>query len=724
MSALNRDYLNASLPVEQRIANLLPQMTLEEKVGQLNQVHTRPENTERIKELTRAGKVGSRILASSHQAGSEEQITASLAESNEAQRIAVEESRLGIPVINGRDIIHGHRTVFPIPLATAASFDPETAEECAAVAAKEAASLGVHWTFAPMVDIARDPRWGRIIEGGGEDPYLTSAMGAAAVRGFQGKTREEMKSPDKIAACGKHFAGYGAAEGGRDYNTTEISVNTLRNIYLPPFRACVEAGVSTFMSGFHQLNGESVSGSHFLLTEILREEWGFDGFVISDWASVDHLINHRIAHDKKEAAKIGFHAGVDMDMCSNCFDHLVELVQEGAISETRLDQAVAGILRIKFLLGLFENPYTDEKLAERVNRLSEHLALARKAALGGMVLLKNRSQNLPLDKTKEDLTLAVVGPYAEDRRNLLGSWTMDGKAEETANIAEAIQAAAPGVEVRVASEMGMAVRTARMGDVDHVICVVGEHFKTNGENGSVADLRLPDGQEDLVRALATTGKPITLVVCAGRPLALTNVEPLVDSILYAWQSGNETAAAVADLLFGNAVPCGKLPVTFPRATGQIPIHYNHKNRGWQYDGAGVYADCSEQPLYPFGYGLSYTTFEYSNIAVSREEIGPDEPVTVSATVTNTGNRMGTEVAQCYLQDCVSSAARPVRELKGFERLTLKPGESATVNFVLTERELGFYNVPGKWTIEAGEFKVWVGGDSGATLETGFRVSSG
>jgi len=723
MAELNRDYLNASLSVEERIAILLPQMTLEEKVGQLNQVHTRPQNTEKIKELTREGKVGSRILASSHQAGSEEQVTASLAESNEAQRIAVEESRLGIPVINGRDIIHGHRTIFPIPIATAASFDPETAEQCAAVAAKEAASLGVHWTFAPMVDVARDPRWGRIIEGGGEDPYLTSAMGAAAVRGFQGQTRDEMKQPDKIAACGKHFAGYGAAEGGRDYNTTEISVNSLRNVYLPPFRACVEAGVSTFMSGFHQLNGESVSGSHFLLTEILREEWGFDGYVISDWASVDHLINHRIAHDKKEAAQIAFHAGVDMDMCSNCFDHLVDLVREGAIDESRLHQAVSGILRVKFYLGLFENPYTDESLADRVNRLPAHLELAKKAALGGMVLLKNEAQNLPIDKKQEGLTFAVVGPYAEDRRNLLGSWTMDGKADETESIADAIKSAAPDADVRVASHPGQAVRTARMGEVDHIICVVGEHFTTNGENGSVSDIRLLDGQEDLVRDLATIGKPLTLVVCAGRPLALTNVEPLVDSILYAWQSGNATGAAVAELLFGDAVPSGKLPATFPRATGQIPIHYNHKNRGWQYDGAGIYTDLSEKPLYPFGYGLSYTSFAYSDIAVSDTRINRGGTITVSATVTNTGQRDGIEVAQCYIQDCVSSAARPVRELKGFERVTLAPGESKTVRFELTDRELGFFNVPGRWTVEPGEFKVWVGTDSTAGLETGFRIEA-
>lgn len=706
-------YQNPQLPAAERVADLLARMTLEEKVAQLHQMYVRPDNREEIKALIRRQGMGSRILSATSLAGSAREQGLAAEDMNEIQHIAVEESRLGIPLLHGRDIIHGHRTVFPIPLAMAAAFDPELVEQAFTVAAREAASGGVHWSFAPMLDIARDPRWGRIIEGFGEDPYLAAKLAAAAVRGFQG---DDPGDPERILACAKHYIGYGGAEGGRDYNTAEITETTLRNIYLPPFKAAVDAGVGSVMSGFHDLDGESVSGSYHLLTEILRQELGFEGFVVSDWGSVADLIYHRQAADRKQAAEIAFNAGVDMDMCVGVYlEHLAALVQSGAVSMERLDDAVRRVLTAKFKLGLFERPYLDPELCERVQYTPEHLALARKIAGRSLVLLQNNGI-LPL--ARDIPRLAVIGPLARQRRALLGSWVLDGVAEDTQNLLEAVrdacpQSRVPEVSDALTDEMLMACERA-----DAVILAVGESEARNGENQCVASLDLPAGQDALIEAVHGMGKPVVLVVFAGRPVNLQRAARFVDAILYAWHPGSMGAAAVADALFGAVIPSGKLPISYPRSEGQIPIHYNHKSTGkpWR-----RYLDTLPEPLFPFGFGLSYTTFAYDDLRVEPAEIRAGGQVTVSARVTNTGSRAGEEVAQCYLQDCVASITRPVRELKGFARLALQPGESRRVSFTLGADELSFYNRQGKWVLEPGAFKVWVGGDATATLEGTFTV---
>ncbi len=715
------NYKDPSLPIEQRVEDLLGRMTREEKIAQLAQIFFLPEDREKAKDRLRRHGLGSRILAISNLAGNVTEKTADVEDLNDFQRVAVEETRLGIPVLYGRDVIHGHRTVFPIPLAMAASFNPGLVEEAFAIAAREAASAGVHWTFAPMLDIARDPRWGRIIEGFGEDPYLGSCMASAAVYGLQGRGGSQARyDPDRILACAKHYIGYGAAEGGRDYNTAEISDNTLRNVYLPPFRAAVEAGVGSVMSAFQDLNGESASGSRYLLADLLKGELGFSGFIVSDWGSVSDLITHRVAADRREAARLAFEAGVDMDMVSDCFtDHVGELIEAGEIPAERLDDAARRILTAKFRLGLFEHPYTDPALVEKVQFTSEHRAAARRAATQSLVLLKNNGL-LPLAKDAHRARkVAVIGPLAGERRALLGSWVNDGLVSETQTVLEAIQAACPQAEILTApgslgDEMLMAAARAEV-----VILAVGESNARNGEDNCVASLELPAGQDELIESVCGLGKPVALVVLAGRPVTLTRAARLAEAILYAWHPGSLGAAAIADVLFGDVNPSGKLPVSFPRSEGQIPVHYNRKSTGKPWS---KYLDMPATPLFPFGFGLSYTTFQYTDLRLSRAEIGVSESVVVSALVANTGLRVGEEVAQCYIQDCVASVTRPVRELKGFARLMLQPGESQQVEFVLGPEELSFYGRDGKRRVEPGDFKVWVGGDSAAKLEAGFRVS--
>jgi beta-glucosidase len=713
------NYKNPALPVEQRVEDLLGRMTRAEKIAQLAQTFVSDDVREQVKARIRRHGLGSRILAHSNLAGNVTERVAEVEDLNDLQRVAVEETRLGIPLLHGRDVIHGHRTVFPIPLAMAASFNPALVEEAFAVAAREAASAGVHWTFAPMLDIARDPRWGRIIEGFGEDPYLASQMAKAAVSGIQGRGGHQGRpyEPGRILACAKHYIGYGAAEGGRDYNTAEISDNTLRNIYLPPFRAAVEAGVGSVMSGFHDLNGESASGSRYLLTDLLRDELGFSGFIVSDWGSVSDLVTHRVAADRREAARLAFEAGVDMDMVSDCFtDHLGGLIEAGEIPAERLDDAARRVLTAKFQLGLFENPYTDPALAAKAQFTPEHQDAARRAATQSLVLLKNDGL-LPL--LKEKRRLAVVGPLAGERRALLGSWVNDGLISETQTLLEAIQAACGQAEILSApGSLGDEVLMAAA-KADVVILAVGESNARSGEDNCVASLDLPAGQDELIEAVCGLGKPVVLVVLAGRPVTLTRAARYAGAILYAWHPGSLGAAAIADVLFGDVNPSAKLPVSFPRAEGQIPIHYNRKSTGKPWS---KYLDMPAAPLFPFGFGLSYTTFEYSDLRLSNAEIGVSESVVVSALVANTGPRAGEEVAQCYVQDCVAGITRPARELKGFARLVLQPGESRRVEFVLGPEELSFYGRDGKRRVEPGNFKVWVGGDSAATLEGGFRVS--
>ena len=698
-------YKDAALPVAARVEDLLAQMTLAEKVAQLTQVFVTPQTRQQVIERIRQTGIGSRILAESNLAGNIPQRIAEMDDLNALQRVAVEESRLGIPLLHGRDVIHGHRTTFPIPLAMAAGFDPQAVEEAFAIAGHESASAGVHWSFAPMLDIARDPRWGRVIEGFGEDPYLASQMAAAAVRGFQDR--------GGILACAKHYIGYGAAEGGRDYNTAEISDNTLRNTYLPPFKAAVAAGVGSVMSAFNDLNGESASGSHYLLTEILRGELGFEGFVVSDWGSVADLMTHRVASDEREAAEKAFFAGVDMEMVSECYPHhLAELVEQLIVPQELIDASVRRVLAAKLRLGLFEHPYVEKENFTKEQFTPQNELAARRLAARSMVLLKNDGL-LPLQRGGQ--RIAVIGPYADQRRALLGSWVNDGLVEETATLAEAMRLAFPQDEIlSVASglydEMLMAAARA-----DVVILALGESNQRNGEFNSVAELRLPAGQEELAAAVAALGKPFVVVVFAGRPLVLTHLLPEANALLYAWHPGSLGAAAVSDLLSGTQAPSGKLPITFPRATGQVPIYYNHKSTG---KGEGKYRDLPAEPLFPFGFGLSYTTFEYSDLAVAPKTGGE---VGVSAMVKNTGQCAGDEVVQCYIQDCVAELTRPVRELKGFRRVSLQPGEERRVEFFLGAEELSYYGRGGKWVLEPGEFKVWVGADSNAALEGAFRV---
>ncbi len=724
-------YKDASLPIEQRVADLLSRMTLEEKVAQIYQIWVIPnvpESPAKVKDYIRKFGVGSRILAGSHLAGSAQERSAGVEEINSYQRVAIEESRLGIPILHGRDVIHGFRTMFPIPLGMAASWDPALVEEAFAIAAREAASCGVDWAFAPMLDIARDPRWGRIAEGSGEDPYLTSRMAVAAVRGFQG---DDLTDPERVLACAKHYIGYGAAEGGRDYNTGEISDTTLRNIYLPPFKAAVDAGLGSVMSAFEDLNGEPASGSYYLLTQLLKQELGFEGFVVSDWASVQELVNHRVAEDERDAARQGFNAGVDMEMVTSTYaTHMAELVESGAVTMERLDDACRRILTAKFKLGLFEQPYTQPGLAEEVLFTPTHQAAARKMAAESFGLLKNEDNLLPLPKSGR--SIAVIGPMIHQRTALLGSWTLDGLSEETQTIDEAMRAAAPQAIARrtndaLTDEM---VRAALAADLSVVF--VGESNHSSGENNNVAAITLPPGQEELVEAVCALGKPVVVVVLAGRALDLSRVTRCATAVLYAWHPGSLGAAALADVLFGDTAPSGRLPVTLPRSTGQIPAHYNFKSTGRTFDGVGRgdsgpypernrYVDLAGSPLYPFGFGLTYTTFAYSDLHVTQAEVRAGESVEVRVTVINTGSQPGVEVAQMYLQDCVASITRPIRELKGFHRLALQPGESQQVRFTLDAAAMSFYGPDQKLHLEPGKFKVWAGSDCRAELETEFWV---
>ncbi|HKP86931.1 MAG TPA: glycoside hydrolase family 3 N-terminal domain-containing protein, partial [Blastocatellia bacterium] len=648
--------------IEARINSLLARMTLEEKLGQLQQLdgeangNYRPEHIE----LIRKGLLGSTLNVRGAQ------------KTNELQRIAVNESRLKIPLLFGFDVIHGYRTIFPVPLGEASSWDPAAVERAAAVAAAEAAAAGVRWTFAPMVDIARDPRWGRIVEGAGEDPYLGSAMARARVRGFQGR---DYSAPDKVIACAKHWVGYGAAEGGRDYNTTDISETRLREIYFPPFKAAVDAGVGTFMSAFNDLNGVPTSANPFTLTRVLRGEWKFDGFVVSDYESVRELINHGLAADEADAARSALSAGVDMEMVSRLYNkHAPQLVKEGRLSVATIDEAVRRILRIKFRLGLFEKPYADEARERTVISSRENLAAAREVAARSMVLLKNQGNVLPLSKGIN--SIALIGPLADDQQNPLGSWTGDGRKEDVVTLLAGIKAKVPpatkilyaqGCEINTDATEGIAeaVRIASQSDV--AIIAVGESAEMSGEASSRSSLDLPGRQSDLVRAVIATGKPTVIVLMNGRPLTINWIADRAPAILETWFAGIQAGNAIADVLFGDVNPGGKLPVTFPLSIGQVPIYYNYKNTGRPPDPRNKYTskylDVPVTPLYPFGYGLSYTEFKLADLRLSAQRIRPDGKLTVSVEVQNAGKRAGDEVVQLYIRDMAGSVTRPVKELK-------------------------------------------------------------
>jgi beta-glucosidase len=722
--------------IEERVRALVARMTLAEKVGQLNLLNGHWGHIpDAFGDAVREGRIGAIVNE------------VNVATVNELQRLAVEESRLGIPLLVGRDVIHGFRTVFPIPLGQAASWNPELVRAAARVAALEAASAGINWTFAPMLDIGRDPRWGRVAECLGEDPYLGGVLGAAMVHGFQ---TDDLAAPGAIAACAKHFAGYGASESGRDYNTTNIPEIELRSVHLPPFEAALGAGVASVMTSFSDLNGIPATANPFLLRTVLREEWGFDGFVVSDWEAIAQLAVHGLTPDDRASAREAALAGVDMDMFGASYArHLEALVADGSVPVERIDAMAANVLRVKLRLGLFENPYTDPTAFPAIAN-EEHLAAARSSALESAVLLQNRGNVLPLSR-KRLTSLAVIGPMADDGYEQLGTWIFDGDPAFSRTPLQAIRESVAGsVEVRYARALPTTRSRDRSGfpealgvaaASDAVVLFLGEESILSGEAHCRADIRLPGIQEELVSALASLGKPLVLVLMAGRALALESVAREVDAILCAWHPGSMAGPALADLLFGAESPSGKLPVTFPRVTGQIPIYYAHKNTGKpatpetvvrmddivpgapqvSVGSTSYHLDVDPSPLFCFGHGLTYTGFEYAEIRVEPRQVELGQRLTLSARLTNTGGREAQEVAQLYVRDLVGSVTRPVRELKGFRKVRLGAGESAVVSFGLHTDDLAFHGRDMRRVTEPGRFHAWIGGSSEAQLRTEFEI---
>ena len=714
--------------IEQRVERLLSRMTLAEKIGQMNQVSAGGE-VANYADALRKGQIGS-ILNE-----------VDPVKVNEFQRISIEESRLGIPLLVARDVIHGYHTVFPIPLGLAATFDPALVEEGARIAALEATAQGVRWTFSPMLDIARDPRWGRIAEGSGEDVYLDARMAEAMVRGYQGRQLDTTS----MAACIKHFVGYGAAEGGRDYNSTFLTERQLRNVYLPPFQAAVEAGAMTLMTSFNDNDGVPSTGNTFVVKDILRGEWGFDGLVVTDWNSMGEMIAHGFGVDRKDVARKALDAGVDMDMMTYGFlSHLEELVKTGAVKESAIDDAVRNILRIKVQLGLFEHPYVDVEKGAAVQYAPEHLAAAQRSAEESAILLKNDGV-LPL-KADAVRSILVTGPMADAPHDQLGTWAFDGDKTHTVTPLKALQERFPGKVtyvpgLRYSREKRNAfpdvVAAARRADV--VLVFLGEEAILSGEAHSLADLNFKGSQSELLAALMATGKPVVATVMAGRPLTVERDLPNCDAMLYSFHPGTMGGPALANLLFGDVNPSGKTPVTFLRTVGQAPLYYSHNMTGRPYNGetllddigmeagqtslgnTSYYLDYGAYPLFPFGYGLSYTTFGYSGIALDKAVYGKDDDITVSLTLANTGDCDGTEVVQVYVRDLVGSITRPVKELKAFDRVALKAGESKNLTFRIPVSDLAFYGLDGVKKVEPGDFQLWVAGDSASGEPVSFTV---
>ncbi len=700
-------------PADARIDDLLARMTLEEKIGQLDQ-SSRP-----TPEQIRSGQCGSWILAGSQFAGNESGPRFTAADINAQQRLALE-SRLRIPLITGRDVIHGHRTVWPIPLGLAASFDPAMAEAAYTAIAREARADGIHWTFTPMLDIGRDPRWGRVAEGPGEDVHLASRLAGAMVRGIQGP---DMAAPDRMLACAKHFVAYGCAEGGRDYDTADLGERSLRDTYLPPFKAAIDAGCASVMAAFNEVSGVPMHSHRELLTDTLKTAWRWDGFVVSDWNGPLELTAHGVAADRADAAALAVNAGVDMDMVDGLYrEHLAQQVRTGTVPLARIDDAVRRVLRGKIRAGLFEQPFTDETLAARVQFTDAHRASARTAARHATVLLKNAGV-LPL--AKDGLRLALVGPLHDTTRELLGTWTLDYRLDETPTIAQAIRAAlGPAAKLDAAANhrFDEAALRARHG-IDAVIVVLGEHPLRGGEANSVMDLGLPPGQLDFLRAVHAQGRPVVAIVLAGRALALTEVLPYCDALLFALHGGSETGPALAEILFGDQEAAGRLPVSLPRRTGAVPCHYDRRPSGRPHDpvASSRYVDGPDDALFPFGFGLGYTTFAYGPVDAGDGRLAADGTITLACTVTNTGRRAGSEVVQCYIRDRVASVTRPVRQLKGFERIVLAPGESRRVTFTLTAADLAFTRRDMTHGWEAGDFLAWIGPHSRAGGEAAFTL---
>ena len=714
--------------IEQRVERLLSRMTLAEKIGQMNQVSAGGD-VANYADALRKGQIGS-ILNE-----------VDPVKVNEFQRISLEESRLGIPLLVARDVIHGYHTVFPIPLGLAATFDPALVEEGARIAALEATAQGVRWTFSPMLDIARDPRWGRIAEGSGEDVYLDARMAEAMVHGYQGRQLDTTS----MAACIKHFVGYGAAEGGRDYNSTFLTERQLRNVYLPPFQAAVEAGAMTLMTSFNDNDGVPSTGNTFVVKDILRGEWGFDGLVVTDWNSMGEMIAHGFGVDRKDVARKALDAGVDMDMMTYGFlSHLEELVKTGAVKESAIDDAVRNILRVKVQLGLFEHPYVDVEKGAAVQYAPEHLAAAQRSAEESAILLKNDGV-LPL-KADAVRSILVTGPMADAPHDQLGTWAFDGDKTHTVTPLKALQERFPGKVtyvpgLRYSREKRNAfqdvVAAARRADI--VLVFLGEEAILSGEAHALADLNFKGSQSELLAALMATGKPVVATVMAGRPLTVERDLPNCDAMLYSFHPGTMGGPALANLLFGDVNPSGKTPVTFLRTVGQAPLYYSHNMTGRPYNGetllddigmeagqtslgnTSYYLDYGAYPLFPFGYGLSYTTFGYSGIALDKAVYGKDDDITVSLTLANTGDCDGTEVVQVYVRDLVGSITRPVKELKAFDRVALKAGESKNMTFRIPVSDLAFYGLDGVKKVEPGDFQLWVAGDSASGEPVSFTV---
>jgi beta-glucosidase len=715
--SFSQQFLSLDTHVERKIDSIVKIMTLEEKVGQLNQ---RVGVDTAHYALVRQGRIGAYLGV------------VGAAATLRLQQVAVEESRLHIPLLFGLDVVHGYKTVFPIPLGEASTWNPELLERAERIAAKEATAGGIHWTFAPMVDIARDPRWGRIAEGSGEDPFLGSIIAEAKVRGFQGKS---LNDPQSLLACAKHFAAYGAAEAGRDYNTVDLSERTLREVYLPPFHAAVKAGVGTLMASFNEIGGVPSSANKWLLTDVLREEWGFKGFVVSDWESILEMMKHGIGATRTDVGVSALNAGLDMDMVSQIYQNeMPDAVRSTKMSEETLNQSVKRVLRAKFALGLFENPYRncDTVLEKGAMLLPEHVSFARQVAQESIVLLKNKNELLPLKKSLK--RIAVIGPLANAKKDPLGPWAGIGDPKNVVTVLQGLKAQlSPGTKLlytrgcEVIGDSGLdiakAVRTAKQAEV--VVLVLGEKEDMSGEAASRSDIGLPGRQEDLLKAIHKTGTPIVLVLMNGRPLTIPWAAENIPAILETWFLGVQTGNAIADVLLGDINPSGKLPVSFPRNVGQIPIYYNHKNTGRPINDTDKYTskyiDVPNTPLFPFGFGLSYTTYAYTNLQLSSSSISLSQEIEISVDVANTGKRDGAETVQLYVQDLVGSVTRPVKELKGFQKIHLKAGEKKTVRFTLRPENLAFYNLEMKKVVEPGVFKVMVGGNSVDVIETRFEV---
>lgn len=710
--------------IERRVDSVFQLMTLEEKVGQMAQYScnwdiTGPVMSDDYESLLKKGLVGSMFNAYTVDGV------------RKMQEMALSESRLKIPVLFGYDVIHGYRTIFPMPLAESCSWDLERMRQSAAIAADEASASGIAWTFAPMVDIGRDARWGRVMEGAGEDPYLGSLVAKARVEGFQGGSDwHSLSEVNTVLACCKHFAAYGAAEAGRDYNTAELSENTLMNYYMPPYQAAREAGVATYMASFNEINGVPSTGNKWLMTDLLRNQWGFNGFVVTDYTGMNELVAHSIVNNEKEAGELAANAGIDMDMNGAIYSkYLVESVKEGKVPEAQIDRAVKSILEMKFLLGLFDDPYRylDNEREKNTIMKPEYLQAAREAAARSIVLLKNKNNFFPIAKDKS-LTIALIGPMVKDKINQNGEWAGRGVREESASLFEGLTEKYKGTNVRFLyaegcdlltddrSKFAQAIAVARQADV--ILAAMGEDFNWSGEAACRTNIQLPGAQQALLKELKKTGKPLGLLVVNGRPLDLSWEDENVDAILEAWYLGTMAGHGMADVISGDYNPSARLTMSFPRNVGQVPIYYNHKPTGRplpveapETDYKSKYVDSPNSPLYPFGYGLSYTTFSVSNLKLDQESFSKGGKINATVEVANTGNRDGELVVQMYIRDVAGSVTRPVKELKGFEKVALKAGEKKQVSFTIDESLLAFYGIDMKKKAEPGDFIVWVGQSS-------------